>query len=300
MHRTLLSNPHVSSYSFFLLLGFVAGYALARWNARRVGMEGRHVDNLTLLLVITGLCGARIFSWLFYLPPGTRFWEAIIAPGGGLVFYGGVISGIITVCAYALIARISLSDLGAIFAGPLALGLAFGRIGCFMAGCCWGDLCIEQRQLDTLAASKARQVQTIASISPGGFPLAVRFPERAGAFRQHQKLGLVDQHAARSLPVHPVQLYEAVAALALMLWLQARLKKRSWPAEIAVLFCLGYGLVRFGLEFLRADNTPGYVGLTISQVVSLVAVGSAAVIWLVRCQPMAFARPARVSAVAAK
>lgn len=296
MHRTLLSNPHISSYSFCLLLGFIVGYAVARWNAKRLGMATRHVDNLTLLLVITGLCGARIFSWLFYFPPGTNLWQALIAPGGGLVFYGGVIFGIMTVCGYALIARIRLSDLGDILAAPLALGLVFGRIGCFMAGCCWGDLCIDKEQVDGIAHSKARQAYTVPAVSPANFPLAVRFPQDSSAFRQHQKLGLLDPHAVRSRPVHPVQLYEAAAALLLVLWLQARLKRRSWPGEIAVLFCLGYGLVRFGLEFLRADNTPAYLGLTISQVVSLFALAAAAGIGVLRGRSVAFAVPAPVVA----
>ena len=74
MHRILLSSPVIGTYSVCLLPGLLAGYCLARFNARRLGMERRHIDNITLLVAITGLAGARVFSWLFYFPPGFSLW----------------------------------------------------------------------------------------------------------------------------------------------------------------------------------------------------------------------------------
>src|ERR1041385_3508455 len=107
-----------------------------------------------------------------------------------------------------------------IFAPGLALGLAFGRVGCFMAGCCWGDLCVEPSALSKVPpAVTPWQIQTFASLSPSHFPLAVRFPPNAGAFEQHRHLGLISADATASLPVHPVQLYEACLALILCAWL---------------------------------------------------------------------------------
>src|SRR5438874_2567709 len=106
MHRILLSSPVIGTYSFCLLAGLVAGYFVARFNARRIGMERRHIDNVTLLVAITGLAGARIFSWLFDFPPGFSLWQALREPSGGLVFYGGVVGGLIGVIAYGLIARV--------------------------------------------------------------------------------------------------------------------------------------------------------------------------------------------------
>src|SRR5438309_1292705 len=134
MHRVLLSSPLIGTYSFCLLLGLIAGYFVARCNARRLGMERRHVDNVTLLMSVTGIAGARMFSWLFEFPSGFSLWRALTEPGGGLVFYGGVIAGFITAILYSLAMRVNLRALLDVFAAPLAVGLAFGRIGCFMAG----------------------------------------------------------------------------------------------------------------------------------------------------------------------
>lgn len=275
MHRILFSSPVVGTYSFCLLLGLLAGYWLARRNARRLGMETRHIDNITLLVATTGLAGARIFSWLFYFPPGFNLWQALWQPGGGLVFYGGVIGGLVSAIAYSVITGVRLRDLLDILGGPLAVGLAFGRIGCFMAGCCWGDVCVDQKQIASVADQNVRyQINTLPILSRPGFPLAVRFPADCGAFNQHKELGLLPPTATQSLPVHPVQLYESSLAFLLAIFLQRKFRRKTWRGEVLCWFCGGYGLIRFAMEFLRADNAPIYFGLTLSQVISLIALAA--------------------------
>jgi phosphatidylglycerol:prolipoprotein diacylglycerol transferase len=280
VHRIVLSSPVIGTYSFCLLLGLVAGYFVARFNARRIGMERRHIDNITLLVAITGLAGARLFSWLFYFPPGFSLWQAFLEPGGGMVFYGGVIGGLVSAIAYALLSRVSLVALLDVLAAPLAVGLAFGRIGCFMAGCCWGDVCVDRSQLAALPDAKVRyQVDTVPFLSRANFPLAVCFPTDCGALSQHIALGLLPPTATRSLPVHPVQLYESGLAFLLALFLQRRFRQRKWAGEVFYWFLGGYGIIRFSMEFLRADNAPIYFGMTLSQVISLIALAACALIF---------------------
>jgi phosphatidylglycerol:prolipoprotein diacylglycerol transferase len=276
MHKLLLAEPRIGSYSALLLLGLVGGYLITRWRAVRAGMKGSHIDNLALLVSVLSLFGARLFSWWFYFPPGISLWRALTDSGGGMVFYGGMIFGLLTVIVYARIARLGLGNLLDIFAPGLALGLALGRVGCFMAGCCWGDLCVDPGELTKLSpASLAWQVRTIPLISGAGFPLAVRFPEGAGAYEQHRKLGLIDEQSAFSRVVHPVQLYEAALALGLCLFLHLRFDRRRWQGQVACLLVLNYAVIRFATEFLRADNAPIYFGFTLSQVISL-ALGTVA------------------------
>ena len=124
-------------------------------------------------------------------------------------------------------------------------------------------------------------MQTVPLISRAGFPLAVRFPEGAGAFEQHGKLGLIEGDARLSRPVHPVQLYEATLALGLCLCLHLRFTRRRWQGQVCGLLILNYAIIRFTTEFLRADNSPIHLGLTLSQVISL-ALGTGAAIILAR------------------
>jgi phosphatidylglycerol---prolipoprotein diacylglyceryl transferase len=271
MHRELLSNPHIGAYSALLLLGLFGGYLLARWRAVRHGVKGSHLDNLILLVAVMSLFGARFFSWWFYFPPGISLWKALTTSGGGMVFYGGMIFGMAAVILYSRVARLSLGHVMDVCAPGVALGLAFGRVGCFMAGCCWGDLCVGPEEMAKTPSSQlAWQIQTVPAVSRAGFLLAVRFPPATGAYEQHQKLGLIDEAAERSRPVHPVQLYEAVLALALCLALHRWFNRRAWHGQVACALALGYAAIRFITEFLRGDNAPAYWGFTLSQIISLV------------------------------
>lgn len=283
MHKELLAHPHIASYSALLLAGLAGGYAITRWRAVRVGIRGAHIDNMMLLLTVASLFGARFFSWLFYFPRGSSLWDALTTSGGGMVFYGGLIFGAATVILYARVASLSLGNLLDVCAPGVALGLALGRVGCFLAGCCWGDLCISDATAARIPSSQvAWQVRTFPAISRAGFPLAVSFPRAAAAYEQHQELGLIGLEAGSSLPVHPVQLYEAGLALGLCVILNSRFRRRQWFGEITVALVLGYGAIRFGTEFMRADNSPLYAGLTLSQFISVLMAGVAVAVLISR------------------
>ena len=283
MHKLLLTEPRVGSYSALLLLGIFAGYLLARWRGVRSGIKGSHIDNTTLLVAVTSLFGARFFSWLVYFPPGVSLWKALTDPGGGMVFYGGLIFGIVTAICYARVARLSVGNLMDVFAPAVALGLAFGRVGCFMAGCCWGDVCVDGSDLaKTGKPNLAWQMRTVPVFCSKEFPLAVRFPPGAGAFEQHRELGLIGPEATLSRPVHPVQLYETALALAACIFLHLRFKRRVWEGQIICELVLLYAFIRFGTEFFRADNPPVYCGLTLSQVISVAMAAVACTVMLRR------------------
>ncbi|MEO6036383.1 MAG: prolipoprotein diacylglyceryl transferase [Verrucomicrobiota bacterium] len=277
MYREILTHPHIGSYSAMLLAGFIAAYFLARWRARRNEIEGRHIDNLVLLLLVVCPMGARLFSRLFDFPTPIGLVEALkIWKGGGLVFYGGMIFGVVLVAVYVAVTRIPFFQLADVMAPSLALGLAFGRVGCFLSGCCWGDVCVPPSQLASIISSVTHfQLQTFPALSPPNFFLAVKFPPESGAFEQHQALGLIPAGALRSLPVHPAQLYEAFLSLLLCGLLCVAFKHRRAKGDILAAFAVGYGFIRFGVEFFRADTSPIYFGMTISQVISIgiIAVG---------------------------
>jgi phosphatidylglycerol:prolipoprotein diacylglycerol transferase len=296
MHPEFISYPHISSYPVMMLAGFFFGYLMARRRAGKMGLGGRHIDNITLILLVMGPLGGRIFSRLFYLPDATlwsalKFWE-----GGGLVFYGGFLFGVGSAALYSIVHRLSIIEVVDIFSPSVALGLAFGRIGCFMAGCCFGDLCVEPSKLAGVSDPGQRnQVQTAPMLSGSSFPLRVRFPAKSEAHDQHLELGLLPVQAPRSLPVHPTQLYEAAAAFALCFWLNLRFKNRKFPGDVFCALGIGYAGVRFPLEFLRADNPSIYFGMTFSQVTSLVIALTCVLLWLSRRRRSARAPEAQVA-----
>jgi len=297
MKPALLLYPHISSYPVLLLLGFFFGWLLARWRADRYGILRRDLDNICLLLPIAGLFGARLFARLFYaklpLLEALKVWE-----GDGLVFYGGFLFGALATVLYGAIRRMNLVKLVDCVAPSVAVGLAFGRVGCFLAGCCWGDVCMNNSQLaashDPVAVAR---IHTFPQVSPDGFPLAVQFPKKSDIYKQHARLNLLNADSTKSLPVHPVQLYEAALAALLALYLVRR-SRIAGNGDVALMMLVGYAVIRFATEFIRADNKAYAFGMTFSQVVSVYILLGCALVACIRAAIVRKVRPLSLPAQA--
>ncbi len=167
---------------------------------------------------------------------------------GGLVYYGGVIGAILAALFFAYKRGISFWRLADICAPSVALGLACGRIGCFLNGCCWGKVA-------------------------KNFPLALTFPKDSPAYNDHLAMKLITDASTHSLPVYPTQLMHcfAAVAMAVLVWLFGRSRlKRNHGDEILLLGLL-YPIARFIVEFYRGDHKEFYLfgSLTISQSVGI-------------------------------
>jgi len=170
---------------------------------------------------------------------------------GGLAYYGGLLFAIPVAWVWVRkhkLGWLTVCDLSAPF---IALGLFFGRLGCWMSGCCFG------------------QVTDVA--------WAVRFPPNSAASWEQNEHGLLASRLLESLPVHPTQLYEAFSCLALaaFLFFWTRTHKRFEGQVFFTLLAL-YGLIRFFVEMVRADDRGSVLGLlSSSQAISLplIAIG---------------------------
>jgi phosphatidylglycerol:prolipoprotein diacylglycerol transferase len=197
----------------------------------------------------SGVChpkAADCFAW-------ARFWA------GGLTYYGGLVGA--SVAAWFLLRRDRFpfwkaADMAG-FAIPVGLG--FGRIGCLLAGCCFGDTC--------------------------DLPWAVAFPSNSAASEGQFKAHLLASPHLWSLPVHPTQVYESLASIgiAAVALLGVHPRKR-YDGQVFVAFLVMYAVARFFLEFLRRDDRGGWLGLSTSQLIGIVVVAAAAVLhwWLGR------------------
>jgi phosphatidylglycerol---prolipoprotein diacylglyceryl transferase len=280
MHPVLFEPLHIEWYTALLLFGFFCAWLLLRKRCDAAKIGVRHADNLVLLLLISGLVGGRLAARMFYMPNVSFVDSFKIWQGGGLVFYGGFVAGVITAIVYARVKRLPMAKFLDACAPPVLVGLSLGRVGCFMAGCCYGDICLPAGQQLALEPAREYQVRTVPVLSPAF--LGVQFPKKSDAYAQHSKLGLLESGATKSLPVHAVQLYEALIAMALAIWLHRR--KPLFNGEIAIRLLAGYSVARFVLEFFRGDNRPIYWGMTISQVTSLIllAIAIIAAVWRAR------------------
>ncbi|OGP87436.1 MAG: prolipoprotein diacylglyceryl transferase [Deltaproteobacteria bacterium RBG_16_48_10] len=205
----------VYAYGSILALGFVAGGILILLNARKKGIPSERVIELFCLTILSAIVGSRGLHVLTNLPLFRedpvrvfRIWE------GGLVFYGGFLLAMGVAIGYMRWYRVPIWKIADLFAPSIALGLFFARIGCFMAGCCFGK--------------------------ETSLPWGVTFTNPHSLARLHVSL-------------HPTQIYEAAGGLFLFLFLIRMEKKKSYEGEIFWLFLLLYAILRFLIEFVRDD-----------------------------------------------
>jgi len=260
MHPDLLTifGFTFGTYGICLAAGLLCASAVALRRAKRDGIPPQDVMDLIFYGVIAGIVGSRLAYVVKDLLTDQYLLQhpsEMIFSRTNFVFLGGVLLGL-PVCAFLSRRRgLGFWRVGDVLAAALPLGHAFGRVGCFMAGCCYGA--------------------PLPPDSPFHY-LAVHFPESA---------------PAGSGPVWPVQLMESAGNLAIFLLLLALWRRRRFNGQIALFYILSYGALRFSLEFLRGDYVErGHFGaLSTSQAIILAGVICVPFLWrhLRRTQPIA-------------
>jgi phosphatidylglycerol---prolipoprotein diacylglyceryl transferase len=242
-------------------LGFLA--ALLNWVilGRREGKDYTYCSDLLFWIMISGVVGARLayviseFDYCMESPIRMlQIWH------GGLIYYGGFAGAVVAAVLFARSRKERILPLFDFIAVPIPLGHAFGRIGCFLNGCC-------------------------AGIEYNG-PLAVRYPgypAESIPWLQQWHAGLVKSDSPQSLPVVPVQLFEAAFNVILYLILVWAYRHRRKDGDVASLYLMAYPIARFTFEFLRGDERMPFLGLNldVAQIVSigLFIVGLAIFLW---------------------
>ena len=138
------SGIPVFGYGFMMFIGFSSGTLMAGRRAKTVGLNPEVIWDLMMWLLIPGIIGARIVyllqNWNRVLggKQGAEFFKSVIALwDGGIVFYGSIIGGVVGLFVFCSRNKIRPLQLFDVIMPSLFLGLGFGRIGCFLYGCCF-------------------------------------------------------------------------------------------------------------------------------------------------------------------
>jgi prolipoprotein diacylglyceryltransferase len=263
VYPTLFQSPYLPCYGLLLTWAWVSGWWWARQRAAGNGLPAWCIDLLVPLLWLASGLGSRLAGWLQAAVTGQAIQQRAI--------YGSLVAALLVSVIYARIVHVSWQRIGDTCAPPILLGVGFLRVGCFLAGCCWGDLCVDSSRVAGIHnESFRRQVQTWPALCSDALPWRVEFPVGSEAYLQHRSAGLLPPNHPGSLPVHPVQLYEVVGTWILclsLLWFESRMRT---PGTLIILSGCGYAAVRFAVELFRADQPllPGV--LTLNQYASIV------------------------------
>jgi len=252
MHPTFLhiGGFELASYGLMTALGYAAAsfYLLPR--AKKINIDADTFWNLIFIIFAGALIGAKLmFIVLHWGDMGATFSDRFINVFKnfryGFVFFGGVILAISGVMWYIRRKKLPMLKTMDFMIVGLPLGHALGRIGCFLAGCCYGK--------------------------PTTMPWGVTFTDPHSLVPDHL-LGVA---------LHPTQLYESALNLLLFIFLHFSYKKPHKDGKILAQYLVFYGLMRFSIEFFRGDFRGGFfLGMSPSQLISLGTCLAALLIWL--------------------
>lgn len=309
MHPELIRIPFidltVKSYGLMMVVGFLAAVSLIRYLSRSFTKDPQHITNAALYSLIAGVVGARIFFVIHYFDSFRGNLLSIFAIWkGGLELLGGVLLAITVIFLYIRHHKLPLRHYLDVLAVGLMLALVFGRIGCFLNGCCYGKptelpwgvqfpygsfACRSQVYPDVergrtephlhLPADYFGYYDEDGNYDPGLKPMKDLTPE------QRKK---VTEGPYQCLAVHPTQLYTSASAALLcvllyLFWRRSRHAERlgkypfaTKPGSVFSLMFIVYGVMRFVMEMLRDDNPYEIDHLTVAQLlgISLVILGA--------------------------
>ncbi|HPK03491.1 MAG TPA: prolipoprotein diacylglyceryl transferase [Candidatus Sumerlaeota bacterium] len=252
MHPVLFrfGNLTIGTYGLMLVVGMLAGLTLASFVARRRGLRADFFWDLAFVLLVSGLLGARLLYLAVNWDDFLRAPAALLLARQGFVFQGGFLVALVAGIAFILWRRMPLFEVGDVLAPGLALAHGIGRIGCFLAGCCYGRVCTPGQASAWMQALAVRYplILDAHGIPDGMFNFA---------FRDQLQAGLLDGGAPASLPLFPVQLFEAAGNFLICLLLLAAWRGKRFSGQIFGLYLVAYSLLRFGLEYLRGDRERG-------------------------------------------
>lgn len=245
------------AYGAMLCLSVIIGRLLALRLAERAGLDPALTDRCAVWTLAGAVIGARLIYVATNLDQFDQFIDVFRWWKGGVVAYGGFLGGLAGAIVFCRVHGLRVLVWADNVVPSLCIGLAITRVGCFLGGCDFGK--------------------------PWDGPWAIRFPAGSPAFTEQSLQGLLPAGATQSLPVHPTQLYESLAGLALLGLVWTVRRRQRFSGQLLAVFGVGYALLRYLIEIVRADPNRGAIGpFSTSQFIAIVTFLSASALLYVR------------------
>ena len=234
----------VYGYGLMIAVGVIAAWVVTDYRAKKQKLDRDHVFSLVIWCLLGGLLCAKLLFWI-------TEWKAIVADPGylldtltdGFVVYGGIIGGILAGWLYCRVKQVDFWKYFDLVMPSVALAQGFGRIGCLLAGCCYG-----------------RETDSLFSIT-------------------FQNSDFAPNHVS----LIPTQIYSSILDFLNFGVLLYIAKRKKNDGQVAACYLIFYSIGRFVLEFFRGDLIRGSVGvLSTSQFISLFILAAGILILVVR------------------
>ena len=247
--RVRLSDVQVPTWGVLVALWFVLAWWLCAENAERAGLDRRWAGNCFVIAALGALLASRVTYVLVTAHEGPDL-DMFALRQGGLLGAGALLGALVAAAWFLRHHQISFWHWLDTSATSLALGVVLIRVGCYMHGCDFG---VPQ------GAGAPAWLEALGSFPRWGDPDAAPVFGAAAWVTQVEQ-GLLPPERAASLPVQPVQLYEATLGLGLLLGAWYLTPRRRFHGQVGLTLLFAYAVMRFVLEALRGDLARGFFG----------------------------------------
>ena len=256
----------IHSYGVMAMIGFLSALFVARWRARRAGLLPDEVTDICVWALLAGIVGSRIAYILqntdYFFDsrrPGWSIFDLVKIWQGGLVFYGGLIGALAVTLLLLRAKRLKMLPVLDVLAPSLALGHAFGRIGCYLHGCCYG-----------------------VPVHAGAWYGCV-FPRNALPYLSDREAPL---YIPPGTPLWPTQLVSSFDLFCIFIILSLFFRHQRRSGEVLALYLILYSVERFIVEFFRGDtHLPGQLSQAQWISIGIFIAGAALMTWLKTSAP---------------
>lgn len=219
----------VHGYGLMIAIGVIAAVMVGEKRAPKLKLDGDHIFNIAVWGVLGGVIGSKVLYWIVELPSIIENPAMLLDIGHGFVVYGGILGGILGGWLYCHVKKLNFLAYFDLVMPSVALAQGFGRIGCLLAGCCYG------RETDSAFHIIFHESQ----IAPNGVPL---------------------------IPTQAISSAANFLHFAVLLWIA---KKGKGDGQVAGFYLIFYSIGRSLIELLRDDPRGTVGGLSTSQFISL-------------------------------
>lgn len=219
----------IHGYGLMIAIGILCCVAMASYRAKKNGLDQEAIVDIGIYGVIGGFLGAKILYVIVEFKTFIKDPKTVLG-SEGFVVYGGIIAGFLTAIVYCRIKKLYFLEYFDLAVASISMAQGFGRIGCFLAGCCYG-----------------KETQ-------GG--LSVIFTD--------------SDYAPNNIPLIPTQIYSSILDFLHFFLLLYIARHKKAEGEVAACYLIFYSVGRFILEFFRGDLERGSIGvLSTSQFISI-------------------------------
>lgn len=234
-----IGNFTIHGYGLMIAIGFLLCVIMGMYRAKKLKLSSEAILDIALIGLVAGFIGAKLLYIIVEFPDFLEDPLRVIG-SEGFVVYGGIAAGVLAGVIYCYVKNLVFWDYFDLAAPSIALAQGVGRIGCFLAGCCYG------RETDSWCG--------------------VVFPE-----------GSLAPAGVKLIPTQLISSAGDLLIMVILLWFHKRAKRRG---DVGALYMLLYGIGRFIIEFFRWDDRGTIGALSTSQAISIVIVIGAVVLFI--------------------